>query len=139
MFKSLTVMDHTSSGILEKWIDGNRVLIKKEECPYFGPRTGQHSHFTFDINSLETYFKNCSGLLCKWDCFEGSDHPEEMRYNTIVRLVIVAFALLVIVSVNEWLSALVVSALLVLILWLTTVSTLAQSVDTLKPRKCRYV
>ena len=132
-------MDNTSSGVLERWIDGNKIFIKKEDCPIFGPRSGSHSNFSFDINSFETYFKDCESLLCKWDCFQGTDNSEEMRYNAITRLVIVAFSILIIVSVNEWLSAVIVSALLIVILWLTTVSSLDQSTNTLKPHKCLYI
>lgn len=128
-----------SSGVLERWIDGNRIFVNREECPAFGPRPHPHTHFTFDMNSFESYFGDCGDLFGKWDCFEGSDDPDEVRYNTITRLVIVAFALLIVVSVREWLLAFVVAAGLIVILWLTTIATLAGSVDSLKPHKHRRV
>jgi len=129
----------TSSGVLERWIDGNRIFVNKEDCPTFGPRIHPYTHFTFDMNSFESYFGDCGDLFGKWDCFEGSDDPDEVRYNTITRLVIVAFALLIVVSVREWLLAFVVAMLLIVILWLTTIATLAGSVDSLKPHKHRRV
>lgn len=129
----------TSSGVLEKWIDGNRIFVNREECPAFGPRDHPYTHFTFDINSFESYFRDCGDLLSKWDCFEGSDDPDEMRYNTITRLVIVAFTLLIVVSIREWLLAFIVAMLLVVILWLTAISILPGSINSLKPHKHRKI
>ena len=129
-------MYNTSSGVLERWIDGNRVFINERETQArFGPNL-KGNHFLFDI---ERYFGDCHEILGKWDCFENGDDPEEMRYNTITRLVIVAFVLLIIVSVREWLIAFVVAVVLIVLLWFTTIPTISQSTKTLKPHRCKIV
>lgn len=144
LYKDWGVMNETdfvpvSSGTLEKWIDGNRIFMKEEECPAFGPRLQPYTHFTFDINAFESYFGDCGGVLGKWDCFQNSDDPEEMRYNTITRLVIVIFILLVVVGVREWLTSLIVGALLIVVLWFTTISTGYGGIDSVKPKHRRSV
>ena len=141
MGKNEPLFDPKSATILEKWLDGNRIYTQDKPKNFkFGPGTAEgQQHFTLNLHKTRNWFTNPSDALGCWDSFSGTSFADESRMNTITRLIIVAFVLLIIVGVREWTIVLIVGLFLILILWYTLIPTVTGSIHTKKAPKVQYL
>jgi len=124
-----------SSDVLKRWLDGNQIYrIEKKENFTFGPSI-RSQHFTLDIHRFQDWFTNASTFIGRWDCFQDTEFADEKRLNTVSRLIVVAFVLLIIVGLREWLTALIGIALLLLVLWFTMIPTTLGATKSKKPQR----
>lgn len=127
-------MNPKSSDVLKRWLDGNQIYrLEKKEDFTFGPSL-RSQHFTLDSHRFRDWFTDASTFIGRWDCFQETEFPDEKRLNTIARLIVVAFVLLVLVGLEDWLSALIGVAVVVLILWFTMIPTTQGATECKKPQ-----
>jgi len=141
MGKNETIFDPKSSTVLKQWLDGNRIYHKKTCKNFrFGPNTVEgQKHFSLELNKISEWFTNPSNALQSWDSFKDTYYDDEYRMNTVTRLIIVAFILLVIVGVRKWWIVLIVGLFLILILWCTLIPSVQGSTQSKMVPKVQYL
>jgi len=141
MSKNRTYLNPKSATVLEKWLDGNKIYNPNQVKSFrFGPETPEgQRHFTLDFGKMGDWFINPSKILESWDSFGETSYDDEYRMNTVTRLVIVAFVLLIVVGVRNWIMVLIVGLFLILILWYTLIPSTQGSVRCKKPPKIQYL
>lgn len=141
MGKNENFFDPKSATVLKRWLDGNKIYTPNKVKNFrFGPGTleGQQ-HFTLDFDKIGQWFTDPSRILTSWDAFEHTSYDDEYRINTVTRLIIVAFVLLIVVGVREWWIVLIVGLFLILILWSTLIPSTQGSIHSKKPPKIQYL
>nr|QBK92166.1 MAG: hypothetical protein LCPAC304_05130 [Pithovirus LCPAC304] len=126
-------MHPKSSDVLKRWLDGNQ-LCRVKKKPHFGPSASPH--LALHIENCHSVFQDPWRFLKGWDCFQQPHFGEETRINTIARLIIVAFVLLVLVGNYERLGILALGGVfvLILVLWFTMIPTTRECIHSKKPR-----